>query len=368
MNVGLDVSPVADRNWTGVGNYIVNLVSNLAKIDKENRYFLCYRFSHLRNKADVLKINQNNFITKIIQEPFNFIFQTKLDIFHGLADRLPWAYRCKKIVTIHDIGSVVLGNNFASKHFKNMMRKRYENILNKREADLVIVPSEWTKKEIVKYFSYPEERIRVVYHGVEPIFSPQDENKISLVKRKYKIENDYFLFVGSISLRKNILRMLRAYKIFSDKNKKVDFVLVGDLSYGSQEILDEMLRLNLGSRIKLIGYLKNDDLISLYSGARALVFPSLYEGFGLPVIEAMACGAPVLTSNVASMPEIAGDAGCFVSPEDISGIAEKLFILAEDENARKILREKGLNRAKFFSWAKASEETLKIYNEEYFNL
>lgn len=363
MNIGLDVSPIADRNRTGVGNYIVNLVSNLAKIDKENKYFLCYRLSHLKNKADVLKISQNNFKTKIIQEPFNFIFQTKLDIFHGLADRLPWSYKCKSIVTIHDIGSVVLEDNFASKHFKNMMRKRYENILNKRKADLVIVPSEWTKKEIVRYFSYPEGKIRVIYHGVKPVFSPRDENTINSAKQKYGIGNDYFLYVGAVNLRKNILRILKAYKMFSDKNKKVDFVLVGNLSYGHEEILDEMSKLNLEGRIKLIGYLKNDELISLYSGAKALVFPSLYEGFGLPIIEAMACGTPVLTSDVASMPEIAGDAGYFVNPEDVSAIAEKLFILAEDENVRRILREKGLNRAKFFSWGKTAEETLKVYNE-----
>ncbi|MFH1287506.1 MAG: glycosyltransferase family 1 protein [bacterium] len=287
MNIGLDMSPIADGKWTGVGNYIINLVSNLAKIDKENKYFLCYRLSRLKNKMDVFKNNpplspfekgglKGDFKIKIIQEPFNFIFQTKLDIFHGLADRLPWSYKCKNIVTIHDIGSVILEDNFASKHFKNMMRKRYENILNKRKADLIIAPSEFTKKEIVKYFSYPEEKIRVIYHGVKPIFSPRDGNTINGTKQKYGIKNDYFLYVGAVNLRKNILRMLRAYKMFSDKNKKVDFVLIGNLSYGHEEILDEMLKLNLKERIKLIGYLKNNELVSLYSGAKALVFPSLY--------------------------------------------------------------------------------------------
>lgn len=363
MNIGLDVSPIADRIWTGVGNYIVNLINNISKIDKENNYYLCYRFSHIKNKAKILKIDQDNFRTKIIQEPLNFIFQLKLDIFHGLADRLPWSYRSGNIVTIHDVGAAILEDNYASKHFKDMMRKRYDKMLNEKQADLIITVSEFTKKEIIKHFSYPEENIRVIYHGIRKIFRPQNESSINKVKDKYGINNDYFFYVGAINLRKNIIRVIEAFKIFSEKNKAINLVLTGNLSYGHEEIIEKIIKLKLEERIKLVGYLKNEELASLYSGAKALVFPSLYEGFGLPVIEAMACGTPVLTSNISSMPEIAGDAACLVNPLDVTDIAENLLNLAEDDNLRKILREKGQERAKIFSWEKAAKETLKVYNE-----
>lgn len=363
MNIGLDVSPVADGNWTGVGNYIINLISNISKIDKENKYYLCYRFSHIKNKARILKIDQDNFSTKIIQEPLNLIFQLKLDIFHGLADRLPWAYRAKNIVTIHDIGAAVLKDDYASKRFKDMMIKRYDKMLNKKQADMVITVSEFTKKEILKHFSYPEGKIRVIYHGVKKIFRPQNETGVNSAKEKYGINNDYFIYVGALNLRKNILRLLEAFKIFSQKNKTVDLVLAGNLSYGHEEISERIIKLKLDGRVKMIGYLKNEELASLYGGAKALVFPSLYEGFGLPAVEAMACGTPVLASNTASMPEIAGNAACLVDPEDVSDIAKNLSVLAEDENLRKILREKGLERAKIFSWEKAAQETIKIYQE-----
>ncbi|MDD5771926.1 MAG: glycosyltransferase family 1 protein [bacterium] len=363
MNIGLDVSPIADGNWTGVGNYIINLINDISKIDKENKYYLCYRFSHIKNKAQILKIDQDNFRTKIIQEPLNFIFQLKLDIFHGMADRLPWSYRSRNIVTIHDIGAAVLGDNYASKHFKEMMIKRYDNMLNKKQADLVITVSEFTKREILNNFAYPEEKIRVIYHGVRKMFSPQSEQNIRITKEKYGINSDYFLYVGAINLRKNILRILEAFKIFSENNKMANLVLTGNLSYGHQEILDKIYKLKLESRVKLIGYMKNEELASLYSGAKALIFASLYEGFGLPAIEAMACGTPVLTSNMSSMPEITGGAACMVDPLDVSDIAKNLSVLAEDDNLRKMLSEKGLERARIFSWEKAARETLKVYNE-----
>ncbi|MEW6088478.1 MAG: glycosyltransferase family 1 protein [bacterium] len=363
MKIGLDVSPIAGGNWTGVGNYIINIVSNLARIDKENLYYLCYRFAHLKNRARILKIHQDNIKTKIIQEPFNFIFQLKIDIFHGLADRLPGFYRCKKIVTIHDIGSVVLEGNYSSGHFKDMMKKRYEKMLDRKQADLVITVSEFTKREIIKHFSYPGENIRVVYPGVRKMFKPQSESSINSAKEKYAIKRDYYLYVGAITLRKNISRIIKAFKIFSDKNKTIDLILAGNLSYGNEEILDEIIKLGLDERVKLTGYIKNEELVSLYCGAKALVFPSLYEGFGLPVIEAMACGTPVIVSNTASMPEVVASAGCLVDPEDVSDIARNLFVLAEDDNLRKNLKEKGLNRAQMFSWEKAARETFKIYEE-----
>ena len=363
MNIGLDVSPIAERNWTGVGNYIINIVSNISKIDKENKYYLCYRFSHIKNKAKILKISQNNFRTKIIQEPLNFIFQLKIDIFHGMADRMPWSYRARNIVTIHDIGAAILEDNYASNHFKDMMKKRYENILQKKPANIVITVSEFTKKEIVKHYSYPEDKIRVIYHGIRNIFTPKSEDNISLTKDKYGINTDYFIYVGSINIRKNIKRVIEAFKILTEKNKTITLVLAGDLSYGHEEILEKINKLNIGERVKIIGYLKNEELASLYSGAMALVFPSLYEGFGLPVIEAMACGTPVLTSNISSMPEIAGNAACLVNPEDVSDIAGNLINLAEDKNLRKALSEKGWERAKYFSWEKAAKDTLKVYSE-----
>lgn len=196
--------------------------------------------------------------------------------------------------------------------------------------------------------------------GVPEEFRPCGPQEQAAVRSRYGLDKDFLLFVGAITRRKNIRRLLAAFREVS-KARDVVLILAGRPGYGAAEELAPIGELGLKDRVRLLGYVAEADLPALYSSAKLFLFPSLYEGFGIPVLEAMACGTPVVTSDCSSLPEVAGGAALLVDPSDIHAIAEAALRLLDDEPLRQDLAARGIERAKQFSWMRTARETLEIY-------
>jgi len=349
---------MGEPNYTGVGVYTENLIKSLAKIDSDNDYYLCYRLSRLKKKWLANPVNQSNFHFKIIQEPLNFLFERKLDIFHG-SERLPNYRRPKKIVTIHDMAAV-LGGDFMTDDFREMIKDRYGRLV--KTADRIITVSENTKRDLCEYYKLAPSLVDVTYQGISEKFRPLPEDTINEVLGRHGLTKPYILNVGALQERKNILRIIEAFGRYmnagGDANTKL--VLCGKPTYAFDRIPKKIAELGLEEKVVILQYMANDDLVALYNGAMMLCFPSLFEGFGLPIVEAFACGCPVITSNITSMPEVAGDAALLVDPLSVEDIESAMRSLT-NESERKRLIEKGLERAKVFVWGNIAKKVLDIY-------
>jgi glycosyltransferase involved in cell wall biosynthesis len=361
LNIIIDARAVTN-NRTGIGNYTVNLAEGLVKVDVQN----CYKVlsTHFRHKIKNWPL-LSGFFRVIIYCYDNSIFPFQLALkktalYHNPAFILPLLnFGYKKIITIHDLGFYVFGSKFArnwhSWHLRFMLPYSI------RHADKIIAVSQATKQQIIDIFKVASEKIVVTYEGVSEKFRLiQDKIGVEKVLAKYGIKRPYILFVGTMDPRKNLVRLIKAFQEAKKTLSDLKLVIVGSKG---ELYTPELNKLISAGDIVLTGYVGEEDLAYLYNGADVFAFPSLYEGFGLPILEAMACGTPVITSQVYSMPEVAGDAALLVDPENIEEIAAAIRRLINDHELRKGLIEKGLARAKQFTWAKTAAETLAIYQE-----
>jgi len=233
------------------------------------------------------------------------------------------------------------------------------------QGQMVIAVSEHTKRDLMKVLAIPERQIQVVYGGVDPRYRPiHDRGEINRVTRKYGLSGSgYILHVGTLQPRKNLVRLIEAYAMMLDRcgDRTPPLVLVGGRGWLYEEIFQSVERLGLQRQVIFTGFVDREDLPALFNGALFFVYPSLYEGFGIPVLEAMACGVPVIASNVSSLPEIMGEAGVLVDPTDTEGLAGALITLLDAPEQRRRQRAAGLARAALFSWERAARETLEVY-------
>ena len=301
MRIGIDVSQIV--YGTGVSTYTKNRVISLLKIDKKNHYVLfgtsLRNFAKLKNFQNELK-GSANITFKFYRFPISFFeilwnklhiipiekFIGDVDVFHSSDWLEPPAKFTKKITTIHDLVVYLFETSSHPKIVKNQKRKLE---LVKREESLIIADSKTTKDDVIKFLEIPQEKIKVVYLAAPGEFKPQDQEKIKNVLEKYKIKKPYILSVSTQEPRKNIPKLVDVFTKLDKEYPGFNLVLVGKQGWG-QTLKDN-------ENIKVTGYLPQDDLICLYAGCRVFVYPSLYEGFGLPILEAMACGAPVIASN-----------------------------------------------------------------------
>ncbi|MCJ7804906.1 glycosyltransferase family 4 protein, partial [Patescibacteria group bacterium] len=281
-----------------------------------------------------------------------------IDVFHS-SDWTQPPSRAAKVTTIHDFGFLKYPET-AHPKIKAVHQRRLDWV--KKEADLVIAVSQSTQKDIIEILGIPEEKIKVVYEAApEDLKAVKDKKKINQVKKKFKINGNYLLSVATLEPRKNLKRIIESFKMLKAKDLKL--VIVGKQGWD-----DSLPKLNFKrqtSNVVFTGYISEEDKITLYSGAVCFVFPSLYEGFGLPILEAMKCGCPVLTSNISSMPEVAGHAGLLVDPLDVEEITRGLGEIINNQEKREDLINKGFTQVKKFSWEKAAQETLKVYEQVY---
>lgn len=365
MKIAIDISQIV--YGTGVSDYTKSLIASLLKIDDQNEYLLfgsSLRLnSVLRTSLDSFK---GNFGRKIYSFPPIFLeqlwnrwhvlgiekFTGKIDLFHS-SDWLEPPSQCSKVTTIHDLSILKFPETFSPKGGHNIvtnMKRKFCWV--KKESKLIIAVSQATKKDIVELLGIPEEKIKVIYEAAPVWFKKAPSEKVKSVKRKYGIKGDYLLSVATLEPRKNIKMIMKAHKHLLQKGEKLALVLAGKVGWGED--------VSAEGKTVLTGYLANEELSALYTGASALVYPSLYEGFGLPVLEAMICGCPVVTSNVSSLPEVSGEAGILVDPRSWESIAGGIKKALED---RENLIKKGLIQAKKFSWEKCARETLEVYEK-----
>src|SRR4030043_2326280 len=369
MKIGIDISQIVFG--TGVSNYTKELVEYLLKIDHKNQYILFG--SSLRSNRKPIEFKESldkykNVNFKITHFPpifFEFFFNRfrvvplekfiseEIDVFHSSDWTQPKvkSQHTKKVTTVHDL-TVYLFPSSSTQKIISTQKKRLE--LVKKEADLVIVDSETTKDDLVKFVDIPQEKIRVIPLGVSEKFKPQDDDKINEVTQKYKIKKPYILSVATQEPRKNIQKLVDSYEIIHQKYPKLTLVLTGKQGWGPG--------FRFGENVIWTNYVPQEDLTALYSVCRVFVYPSLYEGFGLPVLEAMACGAPIVTSNNSSLAEIAKDAAILIDPRSENQLVRsiEMVINLNLENYQKMVRA-SLERARKYTWKKCAQETLKVY-------
>jgi glycosyltransferase involved in cell wall biosynthesis len=271
------------------------------------------------------------------------------------------AQRKPTVVTVHDLTfktrPETRGDLISRFHWE------FFGVRGARRADHVITISQNTQRDIQHFLNVPEERISVIYEAAASIFRPVEPESARITARgKYGIEGRYILFVGTLEPIKNLSRLIEAYALARQRGMtEPSLVVVGQKGWQFADIFARVERLGLQDEIVFTGFVPDEDLPALYSGADVFVMPSLYEGFGLPVLEAMACGTPVLTSDVSSLPEIASDAAILVNPMDVDALAEALERVCGDDYLRQNMRLAGLARAAQFSWRRCAEETREVY-------
>lgn len=290
-----------------------------------------------------------------------YLARTKIDLFHGANFVLPEFGSCRMVATVHDISFVRIPAAYGS-IYRRYMRLQTARTLCR--ADVVITGSEQARDDLVKVFKAPRERVVGIHHGIsEEFHSGYDQEYLSRVRSELNLPERYILHVGVVEVKKNIEGLLQA-SVPLINNRMVDaIVLAGRDGLGADEIRRRAGVLGMEGRARFLGFVPQSLLPGVYIEAKVVVFPSLYEGFGMPVLEAMACGTPVVTSNISSLPEVAGDAALLVAPNNPEELQQALVRVLTDERLRATLREKGLRRAQVFTWEKAVTKHIDVYRK-----
>lgn len=397
MKIGIDATDLSIRNYKGgVYHYTVNLLRGLEEVDRDNEYvlFFNYFYQHHRPyceeamalvKGSNMRIRLSRFprtLRRKLRLPVN-LFIGPVDVFHGPFDTLLPVFGCRKVITIHDmryfdvyhrLRELVPGLDNYSFDFPtfrgwNMfMSNMKESVRSSAtRTDGVITVSQSTKEAVIEHMKVEEDRVYVVPNGVSSAFKPVMET-VSLERTlaAHALDRPYFLFVGQFDPFKNILRIIDAFNIIRQSNKHYDHRLVlvtptGEGYWFSQVVEQKMAETGLDGDITILRNLPNEELPHLYAGATALLLPSLYEGFGIPAVEAMATGTPVIASDACSLPEVVGDAGIVVDPMASDSIAQGMISLLEDADRRQELALRGLAKAQTYSWQNTAKGTAEVY-------
>jgi len=368
MLIGIDASRANKIHKTGTEWYSYYLIEHLKKLDSKNHYFL-YSKEPLIGDLGVLPANWES---RVLAWPPKYLWtQIRLsfemarrapDLLFVPAHAIPMVHPKNIVTTCHDIGF---------EHFPELYSRlelhyhRFAMRLAARRAKKIITPSEFTKNEMARTYGVDPGKFRVIYHGFDraKYRIVEDQPAIEDVLKKYKITKPFILYIGRLEKKKNTTGLVEAFQELRSKNlelRNVSLVLVGQPGFGFEEVEEKIKKYNLQERIIMPGWVGGEELPYLLNAAEVFVFPSFYEGFGLPVLEAMACGTPVVASRVTSIPEVGGEAIEYFNPQDIAEMAEKMRKVLADPNLRADLRRRGLERAKQFSWEKCARETLEV--------
>lgn len=399
MTIGIDASRANKKIKTGVEWYSYYLIRELKKISLPEINFVLYTPGKLGPELANLPANWR---TKVLKWPLKYLWtQIRLswemifqppDVLFVPSHALPLCCRAKTVITIHDLGFERFPNAYP---FWQRIYTRFVYQWAGRFADQIIVPSEFTQKELIQLYKVKAGKVKVIYLGYDQsLFQPIDDQKqidpvrnskkdpllrspeakppyglapaniednsqisngVEAVLNQYQIKKPYLLSVGRLEKKKNIKNLLAAFTILQTLYPYLQLVLVGQPAYGYNEI--KKLKTN---NIVEVGHIAHQNLPPLYAGAECFVFPTLYEGFGLPILEAMACGCPVATSKNSSLPEVAGLAASYFDPQNVEEMAKTVLKILKDREVRETMIQKGLERVKLFSWEKCARETLRI--------
>ena len=374
MRIGIDGKVLSPRAG-GIGRSAINLTRNLLREAALQGHDVQFSiFSGPQTSREVLASFDGPFeehyfplkssVLRSLTLLPAMLESRRIDLFHGLdhvgVPLLGWRGRC--ITTLHDVIPLLLPETFTLKH-RLVVRATMSRVV--RRADRVMVPTEAVKRDVIDQLGIPGERVRVIHWGCEERFSPdRSAAGAERVRAKYALPAAYVLALGTLEPRKNLTTLLAAFARLRqrpDVPSELRLVIAGPRGWRDAPIFEAVDALGLSDAVSLPGYIDDDDLPDLYRGAELLAFPSLYEGFGLPIVEAMRCGVPVITSDRSAMPEVAGGAALLVDPHDANALATALARVLVDDELRLSLRAKGLARAREFSWPAAARQTLELY-------
>ncbi len=353
MRIAIDTQTTLGQK-SGFGFYVKNLTEALAKVDPQNQYVL------IRPKSE------KDFSTpeRLFWDQVSFprrATKARVDLLHQPCFSAPLFYPGKVVVTCHDLISILFPENLplASRLFYSKWEP-----FSYRKASRVIAISYHTKRDIVAFLKIPEEKIRVVPLAASKDFRPVKSKKIlERVQKKYHTGPNYLLDVGTLEPRKNLPFLVRAFALAVREGITEKLVITGKKGWYFEGLFKLVDELELNDKIIFTGYVEEGDLAALYSGAKVFVFPSLYEGFGLPPLEAASCGVPVISSNTSSLPEVVGKAGILLPPKDERLWAKNIVKVLKDVPLAKTLSEMGLRQAKKFSWEETARKTIEVYRE-----
>lgn len=367
MRVAFDAHMVGSRE-TGNEVYARNMASALARVGSGHEFLIFVtdtsslgRMQTFSNSdCNLVAVPSNPWVRLGFAIPYQ-MWRRGADILH-VTYVAPLVLGKPFVVTVHDVSFERFPEFFG---LRDLAILKTLVPIAVRRAERIIAPSDFTKRELVSVYQVPESKVEVVYEAADAAFGPGvDASRIEMVRAKYGIYGEYVLYVGNVQRRKNIARLMLAFRhARSHGNLPLQLVVVGQET-GIRDTLSERTRdLSRECQVKFLGFVPDEDLAPLYAGALMFAYPSLYEGFGLPVVEAMACGTPVLTSNTSALAEVSGHSAFLVNPMSVEDIANGLLTLATDANLRQRLSNAGLENARRFSWEKSALKMLKVYEE-----
>jgi glycosyltransferase involved in cell wall biosynthesis len=363
-------SQAGSYRQSGVSNYIRHLVRGLGEIAIPGEALVYLptddplpdfpRVPSLQSRVSPFPLRRPSH--RILWEHTGFPFmlwRDQVDLLHATMNVAPWWTPCPVVVTIHDLAYM----RYPQVHPRG--RRMYLSPMTHwtvRRARSIIAVSEYTRLETERLLGVPRERIHVIYEGVDGDFCPLPQDQIADFRRRQGLPSRYLLYVGNLEPRKNLVRLVQAFAHLREHHR-IHLVLAGARGWDYARIFQMVEELSLVEQVHFPGFVKREELPLWYNGAEAFVYPSLYEGFGLPPLEAMACGTPVVVSTAASLPEVVGDAGLQVSPTDVAGLVGALERLLLDDGLRLSLRERGLARSRSFTWERMAQQTVNLYRD-----
>ncbi len=367
MKIGIDIREMEKGKMTGIGRYLKNLLDYIAQEDQKNEYIL---FANQKTEYTTTVKNIKIRVIKGWFAPFwdqvqlpRALKKDKINLFLSPYYKKPFFTPCKSIITIHDLNPLFLPPISMKGWFKNRLYFRTLLKLSSRKVDRIITVSQYSKKDIVEYFRVPEEKIEVICHCVDERYRPISSNSEE-VTSKYGIDRKFIFYFGNFNPHKNVKALIEAYYRLPQKTKdKYQLVLGGRRDRYCMSLEKMVKHLKIEERVVFTGFISEEDLPAIYSAAELFVFPSLREGFGLPPLEAMACGTPVITSNTTSLPEVVGEAGILVNPYNVDEIKAAIIEVLTNSTLRNDLIQKGLERSRRFTSEKTTKQILEVFAE-----
>jgi len=369
MRIGFDMGPIG-KNRTGVGNYCFSLLKALLELpDAPEIHGLatCLHRPALNSLSSQASCKHVAIPTRAMYALWNATglpavesLVGNVDVYHATNYFLPPSRRARRVLSIHDLAFLV-HPEWCSPKVSGPFSRRIHRFA--QEADLILAMSKATKGDIVRRLDVAEAKVRVTYEAANASLQPVPGNEaMGQVAERFGIRGPYLLFAGTIEPRKNVFGLIQAFQRLAGSAPH-QLVLAGAQGWNAKDTLSAMADPAVASRITRTGFVSTDDLAALYSAADAFVFPSFYEGFGLPVLEAMTCGCPVIASNTSSLPEVCGDAAVYCDPGDVESITGAIDRVLNDANLRARMIAAGHNRTQRFTWRSCAEATLAAYRE-----
>jgi glycosyltransferase involved in cell wall biosynthesis len=366
MRVGIIVYGL-ERRLTGIGRYTIELVRALSQQSADLVLLTCGGAGELASLSlETVVLKGSYFLPGLMSagqlQLSLLIHHLRLDVLHDTTGMMPFLFpmgKTRLLTTIYDV--IPWSHPGISTKWDTLIYRYWHPHIVPR-VDAIATISETSRNDIVRHLPIAAEKVHNVYSGITSNYQPASPETVTLTKTRYQLPERYILYVGNLEERKNLQRVLYAYKQLKEEGLPHKLVLVGPQKWKYEGIFKVTTELRLENDVIFTGYISVDDLPALYSGADVFVYPSLYEGFGLPVLEAMACGTPVVTSNISSLPEIAGDAALLVDPYNIQQIVSAIRQILLDHQIQADLRQRGVEQAKKFTWNQTASQIIDVYD------